>query len=68
MSAANSIKSGRGGRGARLPPESIRGLGVQERRLVEAALVRKIDLQLLPMLILMYIMNYLDRNNIAAGG
>jgi hypothetical protein len=68
MSAANSIKSWRGGHGARLPPESIRGLGVEERRLVEAALVRKIDLRLMPMLILMYIMNYLDRNNIAAGG
>ena len=28
--------------------------------------MRKIDLRLLPMVILMYIMNYLDRNNIAA--
>ena len=28
--------------------------------------MRKIDLRLLPMVILMYIMNYLDRNTIAA--
>lgn len=32
----------------------------------ECLLVRKIDLRLLPMVILMYILNYLDRNNIAA--
>lgn len=27
---------------------------------------KKIDLRLMPMMVLMYIMNYLDRNNIAA--
>jgi hypothetical protein len=32
----------------------------------EARLRRKIDLRLLPMVIIMYIMNYLDRNNIAS--
>ncbi|KAI5854472.1 pantothenate transporter liz1 [Tricharina praecox] len=66
MSAPNSIKSARGAHNERLPPESIRGLGEAERRQLEAALVRKIDWRLMPMLILMYIMNYLDRNNIAA--
>lgn len=32
----------------------------------EAKLRKKIDTRLLPMIILMYIMNYLDRNNIAS--
>lgn len=44
----------------------IRGLSMEERQRLELALVRKIDLRLLPMIIIMYIMNYLDRNNIAA--
>lgn len=47
-------------------PELIQGLTEEERRVLEKKLVRKIDLRLLPMLILMYIMNYLDRNNIAS--
>ncbi|KAK4994559.1 hypothetical protein LTR60_007994, partial [Cryomyces antarcticus] len=38
----------------------------EDRVRTEKALLRKIDLRLLPMIILMYIMNYLDRNNIAA--
>ena len=39
----------------------------QEYRLdAETRLRKKIDIRLLPMIILMYIMNYLDRNNIAA--
>ena len=40
--------------------------GPQLRSIAEKKLVRRIDLRLLPMLVLMYIMNYLDRNNIAA--
>lgn len=48
------------------PPPSIKQLSSDERHQLEAALVRKIDIRLLPMIILMYIMNYLDRNNIAA--
>ena len=48
------------------PPELVRDLSPEERRRLEAVLVRKIDSRLPPMLILMYIMNYLDRNNIAA--
>lgn len=47
-------------------PSPVHDLSVEERRRLEMALVRKIDLRLLPMIILMYIMNYLDRNNIAA--
>ena len=47
-------------------PPIIQQMSVEERRDLETKLVRRIDLRLLPMLVLMYIMNYLDRNNIAA--
>ena len=47
-------------------PELVRNLSPEERERLERALVAKIDLRLLPMIILMYIMNYLDRNNIAS--
>lgn len=50
----------------REPPPLVKDLSGEERQRLELALVRKIDLRLLPMIILMYIMNYLDRNNIAA--
>lgn len=48
------------------PPEAIRHMTADERRELETKVRRKIDLRLLPMMVLMYIMNYLDRNNIAA--
>lgn len=54
----HQVRAGRGGRGERLPPESIRGLGVDERRLIEAALVRKTDLRPMPMPILTYSMDF----------
>ena len=47
-------------------PPLIQALSPEERSQAEKHLVRKIDARLLPMVILMYIMNYLDRNNIAA--
>lgn len=50
----------------REPPPLVKHLSGDERQRVEMALVRKIDLRLLPMIILMYVMNYLDRTNIAA--
>ena len=50
----------------REPPELIKNMSLEERQHSEKALVRKIDLRLLPMIVLMYIINYLDRNNIAA--
>ena len=53
-------------RSPREPPPLIKDLSVEERARLEKQLVRKIDLRLLPMIILMYIMNYLDRNNIAS--
>lgn len=43
------------------PPELLQGLGPGERRILEARVRRKIDLRLLPMMVLMYIMNYIDR-------
>lgn len=45
-------------------PSYVANLSPDERIKAEKALVRKIDLRLLPMIILMYILNYLDRNNI----
>jgi hypothetical protein len=53
------------GRGIQ-PPELILKMTREERDQLELHLRRKIDYRLLPMVILMYIMNYLDRNNIAA--
>jgi len=47
-------------------PEFIRNMSVEERAAFELTLRRKIDLRIMPMIVLMYIMNYLDRNNIAA--
>jgi hypothetical protein len=48
------------------PPPLVAAFSPEERILAEAKMRRKIDTRLLPMIILMYIMNYLDRNNIAA--
>lgn len=48
------------------PPEYVRNLTPEQRIAVEKKLKRKIDMRLMPMIVLMYIMNYLDRNNIAA--
>jgi len=42
-------------------PEFIRNMTPEERQAAESKLKAKIDLRLLPMIILMYIMNYLDR-------
>jgi hypothetical protein len=47
-------------------PAYVAGLSPEEREAAEKALVRKIDIRLLPMIIIMYILNYLDRNNIVS--
>ncbi|KAK7722657.1 hypothetical protein SLS57_004862 [Botryosphaeria dothidea] len=47
-------------------PELVRDLSAEERTRLEIKLRRKIDLRLMPMVIIMYILNYIDRNNIAA--
>jgi hypothetical protein len=48
------------------PPPLVVAMSQVQRIEAEAKLRRKIDTRLLPMIIIMYIMNYLDRNNIAA--
>ncbi|TLD27582.1 MFS transporter [Venturia nashicola] len=48
------------------PPQLVKNMSHEERLHAEKLLVRKIDSRLLPAAIVMYIMNYLDRNNIAA--
>ncbi|POS85793.1 hypothetical protein EPUL_003340 [Erysiphe pulchra] len=47
-------------------PDFLREKSNEQRNALEKKLKRKIDLRLLPMLVLIYIMNYLDRGNIAA--
>lgn len=46
-------------------PASLQGLSEEEFKKLEDSTRRKIDLRILPMLVLIYILNYLDRNNIA---
>ena len=41
-------------------------MSAEQRAEAEARLRWRIDTRLLPMIVLMYTMNYLDRNNIAA--
>jgi hypothetical protein len=52
--------------GKLVPPPLVASMSQEHRIQAEGNLRRKIDTRLLPMIILMYIMNYLDRNNIAA--
>lgn len=47
-------------------PAYVRNLAPEDRKRIETSLRRKVDTRLLPMIVLIYIMNYLDRNNIAA--
>ena len=47
-------------------PPLVAAMSPDERVAAENSLRKKIDLRLMPMVILMYVMNYLDRNNIAA--
>ncbi|CAI5755711.1 unnamed protein product [Candida verbasci] len=47
-------------------PESLQGLTPEELTKLEKKTTRKIDIRLMPMLIYIYILNYLDRNNIAS--
>ncbi|KAG7192181.1 uncharacterized protein KQ657_001895 [Scheffersomyces spartinae] len=46
-------------------PESLQGLSVDELEQLEKRTKWKIDIRILPMLVYIYILNYLDRNNIA---
>ncbi|KAJ5279243.1 hypothetical protein N7478_004615 [Penicillium angulare] len=47
-------------------PVALLNLTPEEREERSKALVKKIDIRLLIMMLIMYILNYLDRNNIAA--
>ncbi|PQE06795.1 MFS transporter protein [Rutstroemia sp. NJR-2017a BBW] len=47
-------------------PAYIASLTPENKEAAENALRKKIDIRLMPMVVLIYIMNYLDRNNIAA--
>lgn len=42
-------------------PPSLQGLTNEEIESLEKQLVKKLDIRLMPMLVLIYIMNYLDR-------
>ncbi|GKT91045.1 pantothenate transporter liz1 [Colletotrichum tofieldiae] len=48
------------------PPPIVAAMTYEHRVELERKLKRKIDLRLLPMIVIMYILNYIDRNNIAA--
>ncbi|KAJ6150418.1 hypothetical protein N7471_001617 [Penicillium samsonianum] len=48
-----------------LPP-LLQDIATQELEALEKRLVRRLDIRLMPMLVLIYILNYLDRNAIAA--
>lgn len=43
------------------PPELIRNMTPEERHKLEIRLKRKVDARLLPAVIIMYILNYIDR-------
>jgi len=65
--AQNAVDVTNGSTGDKLvPPPLVAAMSQEQRLHAEARMRRKIDTRLLPMIILMYIMNYLDRNNIAA--
>jgi hypothetical protein len=50
----------------RAMPSILDNMSAEERHALNLRLRRKIDIRLLPMMFLMYILNYLDRNNIAS--
>ncbi|CCH43992.1 putative transporter [Wickerhamomyces ciferrii] len=47
-------------------PDEIKHLSEDELKILEKKTRRKIDIRILPMLVYIYILNYLDRNNIAS--
>lgn len=47
-------------------PESLRGLDEAEIQLLNKKLIRKIDLVVLPTIGILYILNYIDRQNLAS--
>lgn len=53
--------AGSGVRRGLQPPEFLLNMSMEERLELETKLKRKIDLRLMPAIILMYILNYIDR-------
>lgn len=47
-------------------PESLRGMSEGEIAALEKSIVRKIDMVVLPIIVILYILNYIDRQNLAA--
>ncbi|WVR07590.1 hypothetical protein IAU60_004632 [Kwoniella sp. DSM 27419] len=47
-------------------PESLQGLSPEEIDVIDRAATRKLDILLMPVLIALYILNYLDRQNISS--
>ncbi|WWC64277.1 uncharacterized protein I303_106887 [Kwoniella dejecticola CBS 10117] len=60
------VDDGTGVRHVNREPESLRGLSDDERKRLERKLVRKMDLIILPIVGILYILNYIDRQNLAA--
>ncbi|KAE8539122.1 hypothetical protein D1P53_005494 [Cryptococcus gattii VGV] len=46
-------------------PESLWGMSEEERNALERKIVRKMDLIVLPIIMILYILNYIDRQNLA---
>ena len=62
QNASSSNVNGAGQQPRRMvPPEIIRAMTPEHRAKVEKRLKRKIDARLLPCIIVMYILNYIDR-------
>ncbi|KAJ5638897.1 MFS transporter [Penicillium herquei] len=47
-------------------PHSLRGLTAEERNQIERRVVRKIDCIVLPIIMILYILNYIDRQNLSS--
>ncbi|WVQ84672.1 hypothetical protein IAT38_006827 [Cryptococcus sp. DSM 104549] len=47
-------------------PESLVGLSAEEIERIDKAATRKLDILLMPILVVLYILNYLDRQNISS--
>ncbi|KAF3926904.1 hypothetical protein ABW20_dc0105458 [Dactylellina cionopaga] len=62
----HTTTSGVSRRQASEKPPLLENLSDEEIEALEIKLKRKIDIRLLPTIIVVYIMNYLDRNNIPA--
>jgi hypothetical protein len=59
--ASNGVLGSTPSRRGMQAPELVARMSPEERQLAEAKLKRKIDLRLMPMIIIMYILNYIDR-------